>query len=215
MIYNQIINDAKQSNKNILILASPRSGTHALGEELAALSNGVCLGEICRTGYCDNFWQEFCEFANHSDLTIAQIVQLTPKLELAEHVEQIKEKTILVNIRRKNKVEQFASWLYFRVLDPTALYGWHNHKSENTRITQGSIAATKQDIDQFKLEQLIDDFFLPDYSLCYEDITFNNQCKMQRNHFAFPLKEMFSNLDFVEQSLKNWHYSRDHFYDKQ
>lgn len=214
MIYDQIINDAKQSNKNILILASPRSGTHALGEELATLSGGTCLGEICRTGYCDNFWAEFNNFANNRNLTVAQIVQLVPKLELAENVAKIKEKTLVVSIRRRDKINQFASWLYFRVLDPTALHGWHNHKSEDTRTTPGSIAATKQDIDQFKLEQLIDDFFLPDYSLCYEDVTFNNQRKMQINQFAFPLKEIFSNRDFVEQALGDWQYSQEHFYDK-
>ena len=92
MIYDQIINDAKQSNKNILILASPRSGTHALGSELEAISKGMCVGEICRTVYCNNFWEEFIEFARRDTLTIAQLVQLTPKIELASRVKRIKEK---------------------------------------------------------------------------------------------------------------------------
>lgn len=213
MIYNQIINDATQQNKNILILSSPRTGTHVLGAELAAISTGICIGEICRTGYCNNFWGEFNDFANRRNLTIAQIVQLTPKLILAENVSLIKEKTIVVNIQRKNKVDQFASWLYFRVMDPTGLHGWHNHVEKNTRVTPNSITATELDINQFKIEQLVDNFFFPDYSLCYEDLTFDNQSVLKRNRFAFPLKEMFSNLDFVENSLVKWQYFKGYFHD--
>ena len=60
------------------------------------------------------------------------------------------------------------------------------------------------------LEQLIDDYFLPDFNLCYEDLTFT-KTKFQKNKFAYPLEEMFSNLDLVEQYLADWNYCQDHF----
>jgi hypothetical protein len=60
------------------------------------------------------------------------------------------------------------------------------------------------------LEQLIDDYFLPDYNLCYEDLAFT-QTAYQKNEFAFPLETMFSNLDYVKKYLDNWKYSEEHF----
>lgn len=211
MIYDQIINDAKKLNKNILILASPRSGTHALGAELAARSGGVSIGEFCMVGYSTDFWKEYNSFASRPRLSIAHIVQLTPKVTLAENVAHIKEKTLIVNIKRKNKIDQFASWMYFRVKDPTALHGWHNHRSENTRVQRASVNVTHDDITLFKLDQMVDEFFFPDYRLCYEDLMFDTQKTWTTNSFSFPLREIFSNLDFVTEALGNWEYAPLHF----
>jgi hypothetical protein len=208
---NNIIQLAKTQNKNILILASPRSGTHALAAEISSLSGAHNLNEICKTGYCDNPWDDVDKLCSASVLTIAHIVQLTPKITLAENVSKIKNHNIIVNIKRSNVVDQFASWIYFRVLDPTGLHGWHNHTKENTRLKQGSLIATEQDITQFKLEQLVDDFFMPDFRLKYEDLLFENQATFKQNKFAFPIRQIFSNVEYVEQQFKNWQYSEKHF----
>ena len=69
--------------------------------------------------------------------------------------------------------------------------------------------AQEQDLIQFMLEQLVDYYFLPDFNLCYEDLTFT-QKRYQKNEFAFPIETMFSNLEYVEQYLKNWQYSTGH-----
>jgi hypothetical protein len=214
VIYQTIIDCAKQQQKNILILGSPRSGTHALSAELCAIGGANNLAEICKTGYCDNPWNDINKLSHSNTFTIAQIVQLTPKILLAENVGKIKQHNIIVNIKRLDKIKQFASWIYFRVMDPTGLHGWHNHTAIKTKIKKEQITANKQDIDQFKLEQLIDDYFLPDFVLCYENLTFNTQKNIFKNQFAFPLPEIFSNLNYVEEQLGPWQYSQEHFFNE-
>jgi hypothetical protein len=211
-MYQKIIDRAIQQKKNILVIASPRSGTHPLVNELATLSGGKSLGEICKTGRGNSPWKEFDRLlVNTPKLTVASIVELNAKLILASDVDRIKKHTIIVNIRRLNKIAQFASYTYFILSDPTGRYPWHNHGETDTRIMPGQITASEQDIEQFKLSQITDDFFLPEFKLCYEKLTFSNQKKIKKNSFAFPIWQIFSNLDFVEQNLKDWKYSSEHF----
>jgi len=209
-MYKIITDYAGQENKNILIIGSPRSGTHALSTELSNFRHGKNLGEICMVGYCTNFWDDIDKLSSSARLTTAQIVQMSPKLTLAENVDKIKQNNIIVNIRRRDKVAQFASWIYFRVSDPTGLYGWHNHTVNKTKIKPDTITATEHDITQFKLEQMLDDYFLPTFNLCYEDLTFT-QTTYKKNEFAFPLQQIFKNLDYVKQQLESWQYSSEHF----
>lgn len=210
-MYNKIIQDAISNKKNILIIGSPRSGTHALGSELASIANAKYLGEICKASDNPTPWKDITLLYNTSDLTIGQIVQLTSKIHLAKHISEIKKHTIIVNVRRKDKVKQFASWVYFRINDPTEFRGWHNHISSKTRVQQYSVEAQENDLIQFMLEQLIDDYFLPDYNLCYEDLLFSVQTRYQKNEFSFPLETMFSNLSYVKQYLDDWQYIPEHF----
>ena len=210
VMYNKIIQSAINSKKNILILGSPRSGTHALGAELSGLGNYKNLGEICKSSDKPTQWNDIELLYNTNTPTIAQIVQLTAKIHLSKSIPVIRNHNIIVNIRRKNKVKQFASWVYFRLLDPTEFVSWHNHLLEETKVKQYSVEAREEDLIQFMLEQLIDDYFLPNYNLCYEDLTFT-QTIYQKNEFTFPLETMFSNLDYVKTYLDNWKYSEEHF----
>lgn len=209
-MFNQIIQLAKNQNKNILIMGSPRSGTHALGNELAELSQSKYLTEICKVSDDPEPWKEIELLYNTDQLTIGQVVQLTPKIQLAKEVATIKDHAVIVNIRRRDKIKQFASWMYFKKLDTIKSRGWHNHTAEETQVSQHSIQASHDDILQFMLEQLIDDYFLPDFNLCYEELTFT-KTKYQKNKFAYPLEEMFSNLEYVKQYLNEWYYCPDHF----
>ena len=138
---NFIIDSALQHHKNILIIGSPRSGTHPLGAEIAKISNAKNLGEICMTGYCNNPWDDIEKLTNTKRLTVGHVVQLSSKIVLAEDVDRIKKHSIIVNIKRRDKLNQFASWMYFRVLDPTGLYGWHNHTSDKIKIQPGQLTA--------------------------------------------------------------------------
>lgn len=209
VILDKIIYQAQRQQKNILIIGSARSGTHALGTEMALISGATCLGEICAVSDNPQPWQEINQLYNTNGLTIAQVVQLTPKIQLAKDVAKIKQHCVIVNLRRQNKVAQFASYMYFRVLDPTGLHGWHNHRADQTRVHAGSIHATQDQINQFILEQLVDDYFVPDFNLCYEQLVFE-QKKFFKNQFAFPLETMFSNLDEVKSQLESWKYSAEH-----
>lgn len=209
----KIITKARDQNKNILIIGSPRSGTHALGAEISKSTNGKLLGEICTTSAPGAYWKEINQLYETPILTIGQLVQLSPKIKLAGEVATIKKHTVVVNIRRRDKVKQFASWIYFRVMDPTYRQPWHNHLATQTRHQQGSIQVSEQQLEQFILEQMVDDFFLPDFQLCYEDLVFT-QTKFFKNQFAFPVELIFSNLDFVKEYLANWQYAQGHFYNE-
>ena len=211
VIFEEIIQSAIAQNKNILIIGSPRSGSHVLGSELAAIARANYLGEICCVSDRAESWQEINSLYNTKQLTVGQIVQLTPKIQLSKNLAPIKDHAVIVNIRRRDKIKQFASWIYFRVMDPTKELGWHNHAKEKTSVGQHSIEAKESDILQFMLEQLIDDYFLPDFNLCYENLTFSKFNKFKKNEFAFPLEEMFSNLDYVKKYLVDWDYHINHF----
>lgn len=210
VIFDQIVQLARQQNKNILVIGSPRSGTHAVGSELADRAQAQYLGEICVVDGRKHPWADVELLYNTSQTTVAQIVQLTPKIQLAPTVHTIKKHTVIVNVFRKDKVKQFSSWMYFKNLDHNQDQLWHNHKEENTKIQQYSIQAQEQDIVQFMLDQIIDFYFLPDFNLCYEDLTFT-QKRFHKNRFSYPLETIFSNLDFVKQFLENWNYSPEHF----
>jgi hypothetical protein len=208
--FDQIIQLAQQQNKNILVVGSPRSGTHAVGSELADRAQARYLGEICVVDDREQPWVDIEQLYDTRYKSVAQLVQLIPKIHLAPVVSTIKKHAVIVNVCRKDKVKQFSSWLYFKNLDYNQDQHWHNHTESDTKIQPHSIQATKQDIVQFMLEQLVDFYFLPDFNLCYEDLIFT-QKRFYKNKFSYPIETIFSNLDFVKQSLNNWQYSSDHF----
>ena len=208
-MFDTILESAQQYKKNILIIGGARSGTHAVGAEFSKRSNVRYLAEICKVSDDPEPWLQIQQTYDTTLLTVAQIVQLTPKIYLAGQIHQIKQHNIIVCLRRKDKIKQFASWVYFRLRDPTEFLGWHNHTADKTNLQPGSIEARHEDIIQFMLEQLVDDFFLPDFNLVYEDLEFT-QTRYHKNSFAFPIENIFSNLDFVKQHLADWEYHNNH-----
>jgi hypothetical protein len=205
-----IINCATDSNSNILILGSARSGTHALGEALSCRATMFLnLREVCGVDDRLRPWDDILKFYNHTRPVIGHIVGFTSKIKLTASVDKIKKHCVVVNIKRNDKLKQFASWMYFyKTQAPFEL--WHNHKPSNMLLPQGSITATEQDIEQFIIEQTIDDFFLPDFVVDYEKTDLSNN-RYQKNQYAFDIESIFSNLDFVKQELGNWHYSKGHY----
>lgn len=210
VIFDQIVELANNQNKNILVLGSARSGTHAVGSELADRSAARYLGELCAVDSRSAPWQDIETLYDVSERKVAQVVRFLPKLHLASQVNKIKQHTVIVNVCRKNKIKQFASWMYFKNLDYTKDQQWHNHKASHTKIQPGTILVQEQDIEQFLVEQLLDFYFSPDFNLCYEQLTFT-QKRFKKNEFAYPLEDIFSNLDYVKQTLSNWEYCVDYF----
>jgi hypothetical protein len=202
---NNIIEIAKLQGKNILIIGTPRSGTHALGETLNAIdSSSINLGEICKNNGID-LLDDIKQIYNHSTTKIAHIVQLSAKIALSPCVDLLKHHTILINLKRNNKVRQFASWMYFHRTG--GVDGkWHNHEPSDTKLQPNSLTVTPEDLDLFVVEQLTDDFFQSDYVLFYEDLRFTS-VQYQKNQYSFEIEKIFSNLDYVEHRLANWKYS--------
>jgi hypothetical protein len=201
---------ATESNKHILIMGSARSGTHALGAVLSArLPTHTNLKEVCGVDHRQRPWDDILQFYNNQRLLIGHVVGFTSKIKLSADVARIKEHCVVVNIKRNNKVDQFSSWMYFhKTHAPFEL--WHNHTPDQMLLEPGSIEATMFDIEQFIIEQLVDDFFLPDFVVDYERADLNTP-SYKKNQFGFDIKQIFSNLEFVETELKNWHHAPEHY----
>lgn len=199
-----ILEAAHQQNKNVLIIGTPRSGTHALGSLLNAVDKRFTnLGEICLNDGSDPLI-DIQRMYQHTRPVVAHIVQLSAKIALSVNLTILKQHTIIINLKRRNKVYQFASWMYFHSIG--GINGkWHNHTESDTSVQPGSITVTKEDVDLFVTEQLTDDFFSPDYVLYYEDLNFE-QSSYKKNRYQFSIEKIFNNLDYVQQRLTNWKY---------
>lgn len=202
-----ILNQARQQKKNILILSTPRSGTNALGYEFVHTGRKIRnLGEICIQEDLRHSLGEIKKLYNTKHLTVAQLVRWEPKLYLSSDLTTIKDHAVIVCLRRKNKIKQFASFFYFNQVHRGL---WANTDPTNFHGEIGRYLATKEDIDLFIQHQMMDDFFHPDFNLVYENLVFT-QPWLSKNSFPFPLEQIFSNLDYLRQRLENWAYSQYH-----
>lgn len=195
----KVCDEANESNKNILIIGSARSGTHALGSEIINTDPSIIhVGEICQT-VPD---KEIIDFCNSKQKSCAHITSLTAKLKISSNVKIIKDHSIIINIKRRDKVKQFASWIYAIKLSRSK---WHNIQSTQFCGSERCITASQEDIDQFMLEQMLDSFFHPDHTVMYEDMNFLLS-GYKKNSYPIDLIDIFDNKDFVIDSLKNWKY---------
>jgi hypothetical protein len=204
-----ILTQARNTNKNILIIGTPRSGTHALGSSFNVLDTEfINFGEICKNNGTDPL-EDIKKIYNHDILSVSHIVQLSAKIALAPLIDSLKEHVLIVNLKRHNKVRQFASWMYFHRTG--GVFGkWHNHESSDTKLQPNSVTVTPEELDLFVVEQLTDDFFQSDYVLFYEDLHFNS-VHYQKNQYSFEIEKIFSNLDYVEHRLAKWKYSAAYY----
>lgn len=191
-------------NKHILVLASARSGSHALCSHLSVNYHRHNMGEICRQDGVTDIDRDLSKFLDQPQSSVASLVQMDSKVRLSARVSEIKKNCTIVQLRRRDKVKQFASWIYFH-RSGSVFRSWHNHRPEQMYIEPGTVEVTSQDIDQFLLEQIIDDFFAPDQVLYYEDLDFSKS-QIRKNVYAWDLPNMFSNLDFVKANLADWKY---------
>jgi hypothetical protein len=166
------------------------------------------LGEICTIKDLPDPWNEIKILEQVKPLKIAHLVAYISKIRLTTEVQNIKKTSILVNLQRRNKVDQFASWMYFHLTGGINGKSWHNHKIEDTMMGPVSITVTDNDIDQFITEQTIDFFFCPDETVFYEDLNFDFS-KYKKNQYKFYLPSIFKNLDYVRSRLENWRYPND------
>jgi hypothetical protein len=204
---SEIMQHARQQKKNILILSTPRSGTHTLGYEFAHVDKNIKnLGEICMWDNSQYPPGEIEKLYKTEHLTVAQLVQYQSKLYLASEVSTIKRHVMVVCLRRKNKVKQFASLFYFTRVHQGS---WLDLDPQKIQSEIGRHTATQYEIDGFLQQQMMDDFFLPDFNLVYDDLIFT-QTSIRKNSFPFPIEQIFSNLDYVRQRLEHWTYSPEH-----
>jgi len=198
-----IIERSNQENKNILILGAPRSGTHALAASIKGLNSALTyLREISMNQRTEQPWQDLNQFCNSTPRKLAHVVQSYGKIFALPIVPEIKKNTVIVEIRRQDKIKQFASWMFFKKIG--AIYNFQHDGQDY--MPPGSITVELTDIESFIIDQIIDRSFSPDYILYYEQLTFT-QCPIKKNHYVYPIEQVFSNLDLVEKYLGNWKYN--------
>lgn len=185
-------------------MGSPRSGTHALGSVISKQLGFINLGEICQVDGATNAVEDIERILDTRQQKVAHIVQMLSKVQLSGKVSSIKKSCEIILLRRRNKLLQFASWMYFHK-SGGVLRDWHNHVLDTTAIGVGELCVTQNDIEQFLLEQMLDDFFCPDKIMYYEDIDFSS-AEYQKNHYTQDITSIFSNLDFVKKHLADWNY---------
>jgi hypothetical protein len=190
-------------DNNILILGSPRSGTHALASVIQQRDPKLkYLGEIAMHQNTEQPWLDFELFYNNTPRKLAHVVQTYSKIFAVSKVEQLKQHTTIIEIRRRNKVKQFASWMFFKHIG--AIYNFQHDGQDY--LPPGSLTVTLSDIESFIIDQVIDTAFNPDYTLYYEDLDFG-QSEIKKNQYVYPIEQIISNLDLVEEHLSNWKYN--------
>jgi len=188
--------------RNVLILGAPRSGTHALASHLLSMQPFRYLGEIGRSQDSTEPWKDIEQCLVYEKIPVlAHLVQSRSKLGMIVRTREIKSRNFVLALRRRDKVKQFASWIYFRNMG--AIYNF-DHAGQDY-MAPGSFTVTYDDIEQFVIDQIVDDQFDPDLYLYYEDTDFS-QSKVQRNRYVFEPELMIQNLDLVRKHLQHWEY---------
>lgn len=197
-----MVMDIDSKDNNILIVGAPRSGTHALASILHQQDPQLTyLGEIAMHQNTQQPWTEFELFYNNTPRKLAHAVQTYGKIFAISKTAEIKQHTTIVEIRRRNKVKQFASWMFFKHIG--AIYNFQHDGQDY--IEPGSLSVTLDDIEHFIVDQIIDTAFNPDYTVYYEDLTLDHS-RVKKNYYVYPIEQVFSNLDLVEKHLSNWKY---------
>ena len=198
---DKIIEHSK--SKNILIVGAPRSGTHALASSINNCDATLqYLGEIGMIQRTEKPWQDLDQFYTNIPRKLAHVVQSYGKIFALPKLSQIKKQTLIVEIRRRDKVKQFASWMFFKKIG--AIYNFQHDGQDY--MPPGSITVTLDDLERFIIDQIVDHSFSPDYILYYEELKFD-QSQVKKNHYVYPIEHVFSNLNLVEEYLGNWKYN--------
>ena len=175
-------------DNNVLIIGAPRSGTHALASVIHQQNPQMqYLGEIGMHQASTTPWKDFKTFHNNQPQKLAHAVQAYGKIFALSEVTQIKKHTTIVEIRRRNKVKQFASWMFFKHIG--AIYNFQHNGQDY--IEPGSLTVSLKDIENFIIDQIIDTAFNPDYTVYYEDLDLTQS----------KIKKMFMYIQLNKYSL--------------
>tara|TARA_B110000858_G_C17480825_1_gene327065 strand:- start:31 stop:564 length:534 start_codon:yes stop_codon:yes gene_type:complete len=168
--------------KQLVIISSARSGSHFYGE--------ICSRQNPTTKYNG----ELLEIKDFSG--IAQIVQPRLKYKLLTSQKYVLENKTIHILRRRDKIEQFRSWLFYDVT------GKHNGAVYNQPLPSITISETQ--IQEFISEQIFDYSFVHDEIIYYEDLleTYNITFKkMKKNIYNIDMKTFVTNWNDVEYEL--------------
>jgi hypothetical protein len=190
--------------KGLIVIGSPRSGTHHLCQGLYSLSNienKKYLGEIYQNFDTGDILKNLDSIINTPEFTFSSFVQWVPKNLLVQHKEYLKSNFYLINLRRLDKVAQYRSWCMARLT-----WQYKRVHSVNWDLIEKDLpfTATDEDIDNFLIEQNADYLFDYDKVVYYEQLTLKSSFKT--NEYTKSNDEIFSNYDLVLKRLSNYRY---------
>ena len=196
------------SKKGVIVLGSPRSGSHMICDILynnSLLTSKKLLGEIY-TIRDVNVMQTFDNIkkANENKFIFCSLVQHWAKNLLATRSNVFNEYNV-INLRRRNKVDQYISWCIFRAQTQANIAKhspiWEDYK--HLLPWESSI----YDIERFINEQHLDHAFCADYILYYEDIIkLNLKTKYTKNLYPVPYNKIVTDINLVETILTEFAY---------
>ena len=171
--------------KDLLIISSARSGSHF-------------YGKICEQNTRLKYTGELLEISDFNG--IASIVQPLLKYRLLTSQKHILENKEIHILRRRDKVEQFRSWILF---DLTG-----KHSGAVYDQTLPSITISENQLDQFIAEQILDYSFISDKIVYYEDLLeSHNVTSLKKNIYNIDMKTFVTNWDDVEYELGLFKYN--------
>ena len=209
------------NKKGIIILGSPRSGSHMTCDMLfndSTVENKINIGEICNipqyTNICDNLLNYqilpvlFDKLSNNTGnkFIFCSLVQYWAKNLLAVDL-SILDNYQIFNIRRRNKIDQYISWCVLRA-QLTASITKHTTKFEDYQYLL-PWESTLKDLEQFIAEQNLDFAFMSVFSriLYYEDLVNSNlKTSLKKNVYPIPHEEIVTDYKLVKNILGKYNY---------
>lgn len=190
------------SKKGLIVFGAPRSGSHMLTDSFYRLNkqntDGVWVGELFPFFNNENVYEIL---DSYNTFIFCSIVNYRARAELLKDPARLGSYYV-VNIRRKNKIEQFTSWSLFKLQQQI---NFDHSLTWDTIKDQLPITATIPDIRDFIRDQDLDLQLAADQIVYYEDIQSVNT-RYVKNSYPQEPEQIFSNFKLVEKTLKNYKY---------
>jgi len=184
-----------QRIKGMIVIGTARSGSHMTCDMLyneSQLPEKVILGEVT----------ELPDIADK--FVYCSIVQNWAKIALAVDLSWTSDYYV-VNLRRRDKVAQYLSWCVFRAQAQASISkhspDWNDYKDLLPW------ESTKDDIEQFLMEQYLDFAITPNEIVYYEDMIKSRKAtKFKQNQYPIPPQEIVTNYTLVKNMLEKFSY---------
>jgi len=156
--------------------------------------------EIGLSHKSDTPWQDlelFCQ--PHPIPLLAHVVQSRAKIGALNLVDSIKKHSYVIVLRRRDKISQFASWIYFRSIK----YKYNFDHRGQDYVAPDTYQVTYDDLLYFATNLIVDDYYDPNLVLYYEDIDFATS-SIRKNQYSFDPTLMIRNIDMVKKFFADW-----------
>ena len=193
------------TKRGVIVIGSARSGSHMTCNMLyniSTINNKVTVGEIYTgrdpsTDILDPL--RVLESKYQGQFIFCSLTQFANKNLLAMDSSYLKDYN-LVNLRRRDKVAQYISWCVFRVSGSR----WSPEFADYKDLLPWP--STREDIEQFILEQNIDYAFSAPV-LYYEDLALSGiPTRFKKNHYPLPFEEIVTDYKLVCDTLLRYTY---------